>query len=235
MKNKISILLVLFSHLTIAQKESEEFTYFKINRESQELGGLIKCFEVGSYEQKNEQHNEIFSPFFWNHRLELLKNKDRMTVQTSAPIGSEHRFCSRNVEAIRNWITLLYDEEQALFNQLGFKLRSGTLCAFSNNDDSNIILTVNKRNNQIESKKSVVIQDEKVAIVLPCKVIAVVVHDNNVSNAELGYRASNMLQSGEGAEYHCEKFSMKLTHLTEENNNNTTTYVHEFFPNSKSK
>ena len=235
MKNKISILLLLCFHLGVAQSESEEFTYFKINRKSQELGGLIKCFEVGPSEQEDLNNDEQFSPFFWNLGLKLLQNKDNMTVQISAPIGSEHRLCSRNVEEMRNFITLQKNAEQALFNQVGFQLRSETICIVSENEDSNVIFTMNKSSGQIESKKKAVIQEgETFAIALPCRVIAAVIYDKNVSNAELGYRAANMLRSGEG-EYHCENFSMRLTRLTEENGPGAITSIKDFFPTNKSK
>lgn len=235
MKNKISILLILFSRLTIAQLESEKFTNFKINRESQELGGLIKCFEVGLSEHEDLKNNERVPPFFWNLRLELLKNKGSISIQTSAPCGSELRICSCDVEAVRNFITLQKNAEQALFNQFGFQLRSETLCIFSGKDDSKAILTVNERN-QVESKNKAVIKEgEFFAITLPCKVVSAVIRDKNVSNAELGYRAANMLRSGENAEYHCEKFSMKLTHWTEENDRNMLINVEQFFPGKKSK
>ncbi len=237
MKNKISILLVFCSYFGVAQSK-EEFTRLEIKGEGRELlDERIKCVETGGSLLGGSEKDEQFRPLSQYDFTGLLKNKNNVTVQTSFPIGSKHRFCSTsNVEAIRKFITSLYDKEQVLFSNLGFELRSGTLCAFSDNRDSEIIFIENNRNNQVESKKSAVIKAGEVfSIAVPCKVVSVVIHDQNVSNAELGYRASSMLRSGEGAEYHCEKFSMKLTRLTEENGPDAITSIKDFFPTNKSK
>lgn len=217
MKKYNYIQLFLFASMNYVAMAKQDFTNFEVKDEKKHLFGLVKCIEYGSTEVSGvvdsdyENWQNLSVQTYLN-----LRNRRNMVIMRNQ--RENYNICSRNSALLQQFLSERKNEEQRELHRFGYQLRSNELNIFPKGENEKpLVGLINQETGNVEEKQKASIgSGESALFPLPCIIIALDVKDNKVSNVELGYVASKMLQAGVNKEIVNDRYAMKMTILDKE-------------------
>lgn len=231
MKKYGYIVLALCAFANYVAIAKQEFTSFEIKDEKKHLVGLVKCIEYGPTAVSGVVDSDYEN---WQNlsMQTYLFLRDRNNIMIMRNPRDNYNICSRNSVLLEEFLSARKQEEQQGLHRFGYQLRSNGLNIFPKDENEKPLLSwINQETGEVIEKKqkASISCGGFVEVTLPCVVVSVVVNDVNVSNIELGYVVTKMLQSGANKEVVNDRYAIKMTVLEKEQFDGKRGNISSFF------
>lgn len=217
MNMRVYITLMLLASVNYSALANQEFTYFEQKGKQEYLAGFVKCTKYGATQVPGLQ-NHSESATLGDLSLEdywYLKRRKKLIVKVG--LSGDYDICSRNDELVKRYVSGIKKLEQQHLYKFGHQLRANTLNIFPKNSQQEVSVSLlNQETGSFEkAQRASLERGGSMGISLPAIVLGVEIYDQNVSNEELGYVGSKMLQDPKDHEVVTQRYAIKMTVLEE--------------------